>query len=204
MESNLEKKEATRKTGTEPFRNGKEKLPFDLLSFWRWSASDLLSNATRGILAEYIVANALGIGKEGFRDEWAAYDLLMSNGTKVEVKSAAYLQSWYQSKFSIISFHIPKTHAWDSETNIQSDVAKHQADVYVFAVLAHKDKSTVDPLDLMQWQFFVLPTCVLDQRSQHSITLPTLKCLAGGDVKYSGLAEAVRTASMENKKTTSR
>ena len=39
-----------------------------------------------------------------------------------------------------------------------------QADVYVFAVLAHKDKTTVDPLDLSQWEFYVVPTAKLNKQ----------------------------------------
>ena len=55
---NLGRKIATRKTGGERFRDGERELSFDVLSFWRWSASDLLSNATRGIVAEFLVAQA--------------------------------------------------------------------------------------------------------------------------------------------------
>ena len=29
--------------------------------FWEWAYDDLLANTTRGVLAEYIVAKALGI-----------------------------------------------------------------------------------------------------------------------------------------------
>ena len=49
----------SRKTGGERFRCGPEPLPFDLLSFWQWSASDLASNALRGRVAEFLVAQAL-------------------------------------------------------------------------------------------------------------------------------------------------
>jgi hypothetical protein len=87
-----------RETGGEVFRRGKVKLPFDLLSFWKWSCSDLVSNATRGILAEYIVARALGLAKNGVRDEWAAYDLCTPEGIKIEVKSAAYLQNQHPNR----------------------------------------------------------------------------------------------------------
>ena len=48
----------------------------------------------RGCLAEFIVASALRLG-DGVRDEWGAFDLLTKSGAKIEVKSAAYLQSWY-------------------------------------------------------------------------------------------------------------
>jgi hypothetical protein len=102
-----------RKTGAEPFQIGSETLPFDLLNFWKWSVSDLVSNATRGRLAEFIVAKALGISTEGVRDEWQAFYLLTLNGLKIEVKSAAYVQSWFQKALSPISFRVGKSLAFD-------------------------------------------------------------------------------------------
>ncbi len=78
------------KTGSEPFRNGDVLLSQTLLGFWRWAASDLVSNTLRGILAEYIVACALDLPQE-VRVEWDAFDLKTAQGLKIEVKSAAYL-----------------------------------------------------------------------------------------------------------------
>lgn len=134
-----------------------------MLDFWRWSASDLVSNATRGILAEYIVAQALGLAT-GVRAEWDAYDLVTSAGLKVEVKSSAYLQSWFHKKLSVIGFGIRPKFAWDSDTNELETERRRQAGVYVFCVLAHKNKATVDPLDLDQWVFYVVPSAVLDEQ----------------------------------------
>ena len=184
------------KTGQEPFRASGEALDFTLSDFWRWSVSDLLSNATRGRLAEFIVARALGASTDGVRDEWSAYDLETPAGVKVEVKSTAYLQSWHQKELSKIVFQTPKTRAWDPDTNVQSKESKRQADVYIFAMLAHKDKATVDPLNLDQWRFYVLPTSALDarKRSQHSITLRSLESLAGEPVEYKKLCDAVEKA----------
>jgi hypothetical protein len=56
--------------------------------FWRWAYSDFLSNAQRGVLAEYIVGTALNCLKEK-RLEWDAHDLVTEDGIKIEVKSAA-------------------------------------------------------------------------------------------------------------------
>ncbi len=83
------------KTGNEPLHQDGNPLGETLLDFWRWSASDLVSNATRGVLAEYIVATALGLAG-GVRVEWDPFDLLSQEGAKIEIKSAAYLQSWRQ------------------------------------------------------------------------------------------------------------
>ncbi len=187
--------EVNRRRGDERFREGVRDLGFDLAGFWQWSCSDLVSNATRGVLAEFLVAKALGVA-EGVRHEWAAYDLTAQDGTKIEVKSAAYIQSWHQRRFSPIAFRVPKTRAWDRESNRQSEEMRRQADVYVFAVLAHRKQSTLNPLDVSQWDFFVVPTAQLDgrTRSQHSITLNSLRALSGGSVTYSELRHAVQNA----------
>jgi hypothetical protein len=91
----------TRKTGSEQFIEDGQPIGFDLLAFWRWAFSDVLNNAQRGVLAEYIVASALGCS-HGVRTQWDAYDLKTPTGVRVEVKSVAYLQSWGQEGFSKI------------------------------------------------------------------------------------------------------
>jgi hypothetical protein len=181
------------KRGDEFFCSDGAPLGCCLQDFWRWSVSDLVSNATRGRLAEFIVAKALGTSTESAREEWAAFDLQTPTGIKVEVKSAAYVQSWHQKQLSSITFVTRKTRAWDPDTNVQSGDSKRQADVYVFALLAHTDKATVDPLNLDQWRFYVLPTSTLDSRtrSQHSITLKSLEGLCSESVSYADLPKAV-------------
>jgi hypothetical protein len=187
---------ARRRTGLEPLHANGRPLPSTLLDFWQWSVSDLVSNATRGVLAEFVVATALGIDVTGVRSEWDPFDLTSGTGAKIEVKSAAYVQSWHQAKHSTISWRTPRTYLIDPLSNRQSAERRRQADVYVLALLEHKDKSTIDPLNVAQWAFFVLPTKSLDERtrSQHSITLPSLLALTGGPVTYSALAEAVESA----------
>ena len=68
----------------------------------------------------------------------------------------------------------------------------------------HKEKKSVDPLNLNQWEFFVLPTEVLDlrQRSQHSITLKSLERLSGKSVTYFQLKNAVDKALKRNSQDT--
>ena len=127
--------EVVRKTGEEKLYVNGDPLPHDLLSFWQWSASDLVCNAMRGILAEYIVASAVGM-VSGNRTEWDAYDVETNEGIKVEVKSGAYIQSWSQKKLSTIQFGIRPTQGWDSGNGAYSNVVERQSDVYVFCVLA--------------------------------------------------------------------
>ena len=99
------------KTGEECFFSS-EGLPGPpLLNFWQWAFSDISTNSMRGIVAEFIVASALGVSRN-FRNPWLEYDLTTRSGLKIEVKSAAYLQSWPQSKESPITFSVAKSRKW--------------------------------------------------------------------------------------------
>jgi hypothetical protein len=185
-----------RQSGDEPLHSEGLRSSFCLRDFWQWSVSDLVSSATRGIFAEFVVATALGIDVSGVRGEWDAFDLTTPSGIKIEVKSAAYVQTWNQGKLSNILFRIRSTRAWDAASNAMSSEVKRQADLYVFAVLHHQHKATIDPLDMTQWSFYVVPTRLLDARTrgQHSITIPSLKNLVGDPVTYAQLAAAVERA----------
>ena len=196
----LKKIIACPKTGKENLTNNGQKINFNLLDFWRWSVSDILSNATRGRFSEFIVGSAVGLNLENLRDEWDAYDLITEDGIKIEVKSAAYIQSWNQRNFSNISFSIKPARFWDSESNMLELDPKRHADIYVFCHLKHKDQNTIDPLKLEQWDFYILPTYCIDnyERSQSSITINSLKELTTPK-KYSELKNSIIIAHSEQK-----
>ena len=187
--------DAHRRTGAEQLHRRGTAIPGDLLDLWRWSASDFLTNTARGLLAEYIVAKALDVSTSGVRDGWAVFDLLTPSGIKVEVKSGAYLQSWFQDKLSAISFSTKQSTAWNPDTNKFEGTRRQQADVYVFALLAHKDKATLDPLDVTQWEFYVAPTRTLAKRPGNpaSISLGPLRKLGVSACAFGDLAAAVRS-----------
>jgi hypothetical protein len=173
----LNRIEAQRKLGTERFRNGTTLLDFNLLDFWQWSSSDLVSNALRGRVAEFLVARALGVS-DGIRNEWDSYDLSSLSGLRIEVKSDALLQTWAQRVESAISFDIRPTLAWDANTNefAPEEERRRQADLYVFALLAHRQKVTVEPMDVSQWEFYLLASSLLDVhcKNQKQISLAAL------------------------------
>ena len=83
--------EATKKTGKENFSYEGMIYDFSLQDFWSWNNSDLLNNALRGKLAEYIIMKALDI-QQAFRLERDDYDLNYK-GLRIEIKSWAYIQS---------------------------------------------------------------------------------------------------------------
>ena len=178
-----------RKTGLEPFTLYDNDFPLNVLSFWQWSSSELLGNALRGKLAEYIVASAID-GLDRLREEWDEFDLITKSGLKIEIKSSSYIQSWSQSNHSKISFGIQPTRSSLSKDSTRS----RKADIYIFCVLSHKDKETVNPLALEQWDFYVLPTSILNTEipNQKTITLSSLLSLKPVCARYENLASAIR------------
>jgi len=66
-------------------------------------------------------------------------------------------------------------------------------------LLKNMDQNTINPLDLDQWDFYVLSRPELDnyKRSQHSITLKSLENLTK-PVTYSGLFEEIRIKHLKN------
>lgn len=181
--------------GTEPV--GADADPrASIADFWSWAFSDLASNTLRGVYAEWLVARALGLDLH-LREEWAAHDLTFEDRA-LEVKSSAYVQSWAQPKLSTPTFDIAPTRAWSSEHGYSHDV-RRQADAYVFALLAEKEPTRLDPLDLAQWRFFVLATRTLDANvgAQASIGLSSLRKLGAAEVGFDGLRDALRASLKE-------
>ena len=164
MENDLGRLRTELKTGEEPFLTSGKPAGFDLKSFWQWSTSDLVNNTTRGILAEYLVAQSLGLDVTRPREPWANFDLKTKDGVKIEIKSAALVQSWHQDRLSKPEFEYRETLGWDADTNRQSDRPARYADVYVFALLAHEHKPSINPIDIDQWKFYVTATRAIEAR----------------------------------------
>lgn len=178
-------------TGNEQFLFGNMPIGKILIDFWAWNSSDLLNNTLRGALAEFIVASALELDTDVCRKDWSAYDLETSSGIKIEVKSSAYVQSWNTDKISDIRFSINPTRAWDAETGF-SDEVKRQSDIYVFCLYASKVRDE-SPLNLDCWEFYVLPTCILNQRcgNQKTISLSSLLALNPAKTDFGNLRYVV-------------
>jgi hypothetical protein len=131
-------------------------LDASVADFWRWAFSDLRDNTVRGVLAEYLVAAALG-RTEDRRKGWDNYDVRSASGVRVEVKAAGYLQSWPQAAHSRLSFGRVAARSFDENTYRYSEAAEVRADVFVFAVQTCKDPESYDALDIGQWEFYVVP-----------------------------------------------
>jgi hypothetical protein len=184
--------EIQKKTGNESLMFSGVDTGIKLIDFWSWKFSDIISNTARGHFAEFIVATALKIDLSIISDDWSAFDLTSPEGIKVEVKSSAYLQTWMQKNFSKISFSIRAARSWNSITNEMAKTPSRASDVYVFCLLKHKDQATLNPMNLEQWEFYVLSTVEVNnyERSDSSITLKSLQKLTKS-ISYNNLRETV-------------
>ena len=141
------------------------------------------------------MARAVGVPAP-LRATWDEYDLVTETGVRVEVKSSAYIQGWGQERHSRPRFGVNPSRKWDKEHAGRASEAARHSDVYVFALLHHKDQPTVDPTDLSQWTFYVLPTSILDTQcpGQKTIGLNTLQRLGATETTFHGLRDAVSRA----------
>lgn len=188
----LEAMQTIRKTGSETFLNGDTST---LLDYWAWAHSDIMGNTERGKIAEYIVAMAVNAHRTT-RTEWDSYDILSEDHIRIEVKSSAFLQTWYQKKYSEITFGIRPTQGWNKSDNTYDQTRKRQADVYVFCVFNCKEKDAANPLDLNQWVFYVLSAKKLDNMmpNQKSARLSVIQKSGAIYSDYSGLHQAIYDA----------
>ena len=183
-------------TASDKFTFHGSDLDLSVVDFWSWAYSDLLNNTGRGVLAEFIVFSALKFyppPASKMRIDWTPYDLTGPSGQRIEVKSAAYLQSWDDNYHEHISFDIAPKRAWNPE-NGYSPYAKRNCDLYVFCLYKALSKD-VSPLDLDQWEFYVLPTSTLNENvpNQKKIGLRSLLALHPIVTDYAGLRDAIET-----------
>ena len=76
------------------------------------------------------------------------------------------------------------------------DFPQRRSEVYVFCLFSEADRRRADPADFSQWQFYIVPTAVLDERlgDQRQISLQGLERIEAIHCSYSELKSAVDKA----------
>ena len=183
-------------TGNEEFTLHGASTGITVTDFWSWAYSDLLNNTYRGVMAEFLVYSSLNSSTPlptQMRADWLPFDVTSPSGRRIEVKSAAYLQSWEQDYYSKILFDIAPKRAWDGKTGYAPE-AKRNSDLYVFCLYtAQSREQSILNLDL--WEFYVLATSTLNDRvpEQKKISLPSLLKLNPIKTDYAGLGAAIES-----------
>ena len=155
----------------------------DIDRFRRWALGSLVDNRNRGIFAEWLVGEALGVIDEATpRREWDAYDL-MYRETKIEIKASGRSQSWSQDRTSKIRFGIEQgSSSWTAASDewISRDQPTRFADVYVFCLHDPVPATNENVANATCWTFWVVATDLLDRElgSRKSVGVRTLNRLA--------------------------
>lgn len=157
-------------------------LRLDIEGFQKWAIGNLVDNRNRGIFAEWLVGQALGVISDGeVRHEWDAYDLLYGQ-IKVEVKASGLSQTWNPGQRTNPRFDIPpRKWTWVAETDdwIEHDQPVRFADVYVFCLHEPVPATNENVGDPASWKFWVISKKKLDEElgAQKSVGLATLSRL---------------------------
>ena len=147
-------------TGFEKFTNNGEEVELNLLDFWRFQYSNIWD--LQGDMAEFIVAKALGIEVPDNRNGWNLYDIKYK-GYRIEVKQTSDWHSWNRDGYvqKTPRFGISKAYSEYKDVN---SAYERQNDIYVFCHLKGNDAKSANPMNLSAWDFYVIPTKLINDR----------------------------------------
>lgn len=170
--------------------DNKSNISLSLTKFWQWAYSDLSYIISNPILAEYIVSSAVGtISTRYNRTICHPYKIITKHGYLVDVKSAAYVQSYDAEHPEQISFLLAST---VDETGDFKSAPQSNSDLFIFCLYKalSMDQS---PFDINLWDFYIISTKVLNEKipNRKSITLSRLKTLEPILCDYYGIGEAI-------------
>ncbi len=174
-------------TGDERFEAGGKPLALTMLDFWRYSFSNIFD--IQGDIAEFVVAKALGLDEPYNKDCWTLYDIPY-RGRRVEIKETSYYHSFTEpgkvSRQRI--FGIGKANS-AYEDQSKENVFERQNDVYIFCVINGDDPESGYTLNLDNWDFYVVPTTVINEKcgEQKTISLKRIQNFGYAPVPYEQL-----------------
>ena len=165
-----------------------------VLDFWRFCYGALAGQSP--MIAEFLVAKALGIEKAENVMIWTAYDMTYRN-MRIEVKSTEYVHPWNEESISKVrSFSIAPSYnnSWGNDVG---NKLSRQNDVYVFCLNTNQEIKNPKPLIIDFWEFYVVPTNIINQYTeknnpdQKNISLSIVKKLSGKPVNWKMLKRKI-------------
>lgn len=168
---------------------------FSVLDFWRYCYGNLAGQSA--VIAEFLVAKALENDKAENVTLWTAYDMSY-RGMRIEVKSTEYVHAWNRKRVSNVrTFSIAPSNNkyWGSAGERKMS---RQNDLYVFCLNTNKEVQHPRPLNIDDWEFYVVTTTRINSYAasygnpdQKKISLNVVKSLAGNAVKWNGLKQRI-------------
>lgn len=139
-----------------------KELDFGILDFWKSKYSNIFN--MQEVIAEFIVERALEIRKAQNTDYWTLYDILYRN-CRIEIKETGYYHSWNEEgKVSMQRmFGITKANS-NYESSEEENKYERQNDIYVFCLNTGTTKATSNPINLNNWEFYIVPTSEINEK----------------------------------------
>lgn len=153
--------------GCEMFTSNGTPIGLSVIDFWKFQYSNLWD--MQEYIAEFLVAKALGLETPQNCNGWTLWDILYK-GYKIEIKSTAYYHSWRTDGkvSSRRTFGITKAFSRYKDSTSEY---KRQNDIYVFCLNLGNTKEESNPLHLENWQFYVIPTSLINEKCKDNKTI---------------------------------
>lgn len=156
--------------------NGKEKFTFDgkdtgfdMLDFWRFQFSNIYN--LQEYIAEFLVAKALGINEAYNTEYWTLYDIPYRE-KRIEVKQTSYYHPW--NKDGKVSsqryFGITKANSSYEDSSEENRYERYN-DIYVFCLNTGNTKEESYPLNINNWEFYIVPTSFINEHCGDNKTI---------------------------------
>lgn len=162
----------------EKFVYNNKELGFDLLDFWEFHFSNIYTMQDK--IAEFIVAKALGVNSAQNSEYWTLWDVTYRN-QRIEIKETSYYHTF--NKDGKVSkqrgFGITMANgSYDLKNSGNSEFCR-QNDIYIFCLNTGETKEESYPLDLSNWEFYIVPTSVINEKcgNNKTISLGRIKSL---------------------------
>jgi len=178
-------------TGKEEFNLNGKSVGFNMLDFWQFAFSSIYD--IQGEIAEFVVARALDIDVPHNKELWTLYDIDY-RGARIEVKETSYYHPWNEDGKVSQSRKFGITMANSSYENPnEPNRFERQNDIYVFCVVNGDTRATSNPLVLDNWDFYVVPTLVINEKCKNnkSISLKRIQQLGYSSVKFDEIKKVV-------------
>lgn len=179
-------------TGKEKFIFDGADLHFDYEDFWKFHYSNIYDQQDK--IAEFIVSRALGICEAQNDQYWTLWDISYRS-KRVEVKETSYYHSFNQEG------HVSKQRNFGiTMANGSYDPSKsgntefcRQNDIYVFCLNTGNTKETSNPLNLNNWEFYIVPTAFINEHcgNNKTISLGRIKSFGFAAKRYDELKKEI-------------
>lgn len=154
-------------SGLEKFTLNGIPVGLSIKDFWQFQYSNIWD--MQEYIAEFLVAKALELEVPQNCNGWTLWDILYKN-TRIEIKTTSYYHSWSPdgkiSNRRVFGISKAFTKYKDSTSEF-----KRQNDIYIFCLNTGNTREESNPLHLENWQFYIVPTKVINEKCKDNKTI---------------------------------